>query len=179
MHQVGPLLMPLSLLHMSWCRRVWCTRNCLLAVNLATGAAYNEYLPPLGTLLAFRSGDVVLLSEREADAVLACMWRFHHSHATRGRPQVTLLTLCYAQHAFAQHSSMPLLGHSVPAMAPGLALLPKAVELASMQVFDGQCVCSPRVMPELCALMRGRRQQVEALVGMRGKHTHFPRSDCD
>ncbi|GIL51274.1 hypothetical protein Vafri_7113, partial [Volvox africanus] len=61
-------LEPKSLSDISWSSAVWCTRNFLnTAASSPNTAELNQYLRPVGALVLFASGDVLLVSEREAD----------------------------------------------------------------------------------------------------------------
>eukprot|EP00798_Chlamydomonas_sp_ICE-L_P016684 gene16684-22944_t len=82
--------------HIAWSRRVYCTKNFAYAVRLGVGP-YNEYLRPVESFLLLPDGCVVLLSEREADALLelACELKLSGSKAIAQSPQ--MMMLCYAQ----------------------------------------------------------------------------------
>ncbi|KXZ49831.1 hypothetical protein GPECTOR_19g282 [Gonium pectorale] len=71
-------LQPCSLGGMAWSPQVYCTANFLYATSgVPAGAALNEYLRPVDALLLYPSGQVLLLSEREADRLLALVWPQH------------------------------------------------------------------------------------------------------
>jgi hypothetical protein len=122
-----PLLQSSCVGSISWSSKVFVTSNFMLttaaaaaavgslggdaqataravAQAAAAGQRLSEYLRPVGSMLAIQNGDVVLLSEREAEGILEHLWR---AAATgRGVPgtsssssssQVVLLSLSYAR----------------------------------------------------------------------------------
>eukprot|EP00198_Chlamydomonas_reinhardtii_P007687 XP_001697024.1 predicted protein [Chlamydomonas reinhardtii] len=58
-----------------WSDKVYVSHNYLHAIaGLPPGQPLNEYLRPVGWLLVLKRGEVLLLSEREADQLLAATW---------------------------------------------------------------------------------------------------------
>eukprot|EP00798_Chlamydomonas_sp_ICE-L_P025433 gene25433-11093_t len=94
--------------NIAWSSQEYCTENFAYAVQLESGT-YNEYLRPVESFLQLPDGCVVLLSEREADALLelACeiklpgstAWLAHQENlaAVKHRSSPQMLLLCYAQ----------------------------------------------------------------------------------
>ncbi|KAG2441635.1 hypothetical protein HXX76_003254 [Chlamydomonas incerta] len=88
-----------------WSDKVYVSRNYLHSIaDLPPDQPLNEYLRPVGWLLVLMRGGVVLLSEREADQLLAAAWRA--GGAARGGRRGTaaahgplLLSLPYAWQA--------------------------------------------------------------------------------
>ncbi len=190
-----------------WSKKVLCTRNFVKAVDVRTlqrDACAGEYLRPVDAVLVFpAAGEVVLVSEREADQLLAAMRRAAAARGAAGgssRAQQqqgpALVSLCYAHEAFrsggsgrggsssSSSSRPPALAYSGGGRGgaqwrAGLRL--GAAELASAMLFGGECAygADEGLRRALGALVGGRRGQVEALVGMRGKGALLPRSDLE
>ncbi|EFJ48301.1 hypothetical protein VOLCADRAFT_104794 [Volvox carteri f. nagariensis] len=138
---VSGLLWPSSLASLSWSAEVLCTANFLCTTTARTRAAIttsrcgkeealNEYLRPVDAVLLFPSGQMVLVSEREADQLQGLVWAsWHVSVVTSGSGGVggggsiavpLLASLCYMRDAFARGTGqgpLPLL--AVPLRAGG------------------------------------------------------------
>jgi hypothetical protein len=141
-----PLLQSSCVGSISWSSKVFVTSNFMLttaaaaaavgslggdarataravAQAAAAGQRLSEYLRPVGSMLAIQNGDVVLLSEREAEGILEHLWR---AAATgRGVPgtssssrssQVVLLSLSYAR--LARSTAAAGIASSSPAAPP-------------------------------------------------------------
>lgn len=161
----------------------------------------NEYLRPVDALMLFRGGEVLLLSEREADALLELQWQrplaASSARGCSGSPRPLLLSLPYARVAYDQGGpGLPRLAVQLspersrppPAAPAGMRLC----KLVSLQLFNGDTSYSsggvgadyaermdqPR-MRELVRMVRGRLLAAEQLVGMHGKQVLLPRSDLE
>ncbi|KIZ06297.1 hypothetical protein MNEG_1661 [Monoraphidium neglectum] len=172
-------LAPRELAGLPWSGRVWCTRNFLRAADLAPGGAANGYLRPPESALALQSGDLVLLSEREADAILREMRR-------AARPPASLLSVPFVQRAFERGEAAPLLacgaaaaGAAAGAVAGGVG----AAELASARLFAGATFYGGRegvVFGALCRLVAGGQTAlVEDMIAARARSERFSRSDAE
>ncbi len=193
-------LEPPAVGRLPWSGRVFCTANCLYTTQPAMDAAaagaasraggLNDYLRPLDAALLLPSGEAVLLSEREADGLMEVLWGVGSGVCNRGSGGAVLL-------------SLPLTGLPVvlggggsggrPPLAVALAADaarqpggqppawgPAARELVSMRLFGGAASYEGGGQAaELAALVKGRRQAAEALVGARGLLPLFPRSDLE
>ncbi len=201
-------LEPPSVALLGWPAQVKCTTNFLRATSASVGGPLNDYLRPVGELLVLPSGEALLLSEREAEAVLLRMWR---AGAGRGGLGGALLVpLCYARQAAValasagaqQQPVVPLACSAYQAPGGGVAVSALCQRLASptlvaVQLFNGETgyggcggsssgsseggtskATSP-LMPALRALVSGRKSAAEALVRMRGKGVLFDRSDLE
>ncbi|KAG2441624.1 hypothetical protein HXX76_003244 [Chlamydomonas incerta] len=73
---------------MPWSRNVYVSRNYLHSVDAGSDQPLNEYLRPVGWLLVLAREEVVLLSEREADQLLAAAWRAPTGTAAGGKSAV-------------------------------------------------------------------------------------------
>lgn len=182
------LLLPSSLGMLPWSSYVHCTKNFLVTTLTSREARHttlNEYLRPVDAMLVFpKSGEVVLLSEREADQLQAISWGGHSQggYVATTTPAVAplLVNLCYARDALA-HGRQLLL--AVRLGGPGIALQPvplSAEALVSVQLFDGEAsYCSEVQQREVKLLVWRQRDAVEALLGMRGKSSLLPRSELE
>lgn len=192
-------LLPTSIAGIAWSERVYCTSNFLNTVTQPPGAAcLNEYLRPLDAFLLFPQGDVVLLSERDAEGLLEVLWSQYYS----SRPQhqqlpedgnaPLLVHLCYATNTDRQGklkvprssapllSSLLLLGSGQSAGASPSQLPWSAAQEVSMRLFNGETTFHSEAQRDhLRTLVYRKREVAEALVGMRGKHWAFLRSDLE
>lgn len=187
---VQQVLVPDSLGSMEWSTQVWLTHNFLHAAALPLGSAGNDYLRHVDAVLLLPSGEIVLLSEREADGVVRAM-RQAHAHANPLGPadrwlhhqQPALMHLPYMHHALATGTGRVMLAQAAhPVAAPSCAVLSDAstvAALVSARVFNGDTVYGGLPSDDLEALVRGHKAEVEVLVGARGKSTHLPRSDVE
>eukprot|EP00798_Chlamydomonas_sp_ICE-L_P016365 gene16365-22567_t len=125
-------------------------------------------------------GCVVLLSEREADAMqeLACELRLKGSTPTAQSPQ--LMLLCYAQqhHVSRERASSPSLSLSLSHQPAALPPVSADV-LVSMGLLNGDTSFGEAQVAILRKSMTGKRESAEELVGMRGKQSLLPRSELD
>eukprot|EP00798_Chlamydomonas_sp_ICE-L_P016735 gene16735-23007_t len=169
----------LSAPNMDWSSRLYCTQNFAYAVCLAAGP-YNEYLRPVESFLLLPDGCVVLLSEREADAIqeLACELRLGGSTSTAQSPQ--LMLLCYAQqhHVSGETKNAPSLSLSLSHRHASLPPVSTDV-LVSLGLLNGDTSFGETQVAILREFMTGKRESAEELVGMRGKQSLLPRSELD
>eukprot|EP00798_Chlamydomonas_sp_ICE-L_P004007 gene4007-14087_t len=162
-----------------WSSRVYCTKNFAYAVRLASGP-YNEYLRPVESFLLLPDGCVVLLSEREADAMqeLACEFRLKGSASSSQSPQ--LMKLCYAQQHHLSGCISPFPSLSLSLSHCPAALPPVSVDvLVSLGLLNGDTSFGEDQVAILRTFMTGKRESAEELVGMRGKQSLLPRSELD
>lgn len=180
-------LTPPSIGQLHWSQRVYGTKNFWRAVRLPPGEAPNSYLRQMASLLALPGGDMVLLSEREADEVLCLMWQHQGAGGSVGGGQETapvLLSLCYAHAACGDEGSVsgggyaPLLAHTARGRpAGGVAL--EAGQLASLLVLDGETSYQPALHAALGQLVQRRKAEVAELLAARGKEVLLSRSDLE
>ena len=137
-------------------------------------ACADEYLRPVDALLLFPGGEMLLLSEREADSLQELMWQ----SGAAARP--VLLRACYARLACYAHSR-PML--ALPGSVRSPFLLSVSVpEVVAYQLFNGETVFGDRGSAqyrELHRLMERRKEAAQALVGLRGKQALLPCSDLE
>ncbi|GLC35571.1 thioredoxin-disulfide reductase [Pleodorina starrii] len=192
LYRAAGMLLPESLRTIGWLAKVRCTLNFLVGiVRNPACCPLNEYLRPVGALVLFRSGEVLLVSEREADQLQALIWNGARSGgtATSAADAPLLVDLCFARQAFVSGIT-PML--ALPLTAAGGGRDGSAVKwsramqqlgptrLASVQLFNGETSYGSEALREaLRALVWRRREDVEVLVGMRGKLALLPRSDLE
>ncbi|GAX73071.1 hypothetical protein CEUSTIGMA_g524.t1 [Chlamydomonas eustigma] len=121
--------------------KVLCTSN--FRSTILAGVK-DEYLRQVRAMLWFRSGEALLISEREADALLELKWKGAGSNNTlplksMKQPGPVLLTLSYAQQCYeagvaATHSRSPAGASGMPALACELSFMTAGVSLTSGQL---------------------------------------------
>ncbi|KAG2501267.1 hypothetical protein HYH03_001073 [Edaphochlamys debaryana] len=195
-------LTPDTLHGIPWSTKVYATVNFLVTAN-PKPSPLNEYLRPLDALVLFPgSREALLVSEPEADRLLGALWQRRRRDAARGGPgsgpgpsnarAPVLVSLCYLRDAWAS-GAVPRLAVSLetgatfggPGGGPGAAgaaasasLGPRA--LVSMQLLNGEAsYARGAARREVRDLMMGRREEAEALVGIRGKGVALPKSDLE
>jgi hypothetical protein len=216
------LLAAAGLADINWSGKVYCSANflCTTAASLqklqhgtrssSSGAAdhlavgssggLDEYLRPLDALLLFpSSGEVLLLSEREADSLQDMLWRATFGNSSSSEAPV-LLSLAYARLAAADgppggQQQLMLASPLVAAAAVGagqlrsqskrmcmsiLRLGPGTAQLVSLLLFNGSASYRSAAQREqLRQVMRGKRGAAEALLSLRGKSALLARSDLE
>ncbi|CAM9355098.1 unnamed protein product [Chrysoparadoxa australica] len=150
-----------ALSKLPWCKEVWVTCNFLVATSVAK--EIDCYLRPPEALLVFPGGEIVLLSEYEADGMLTAIWdRSASSH--KGAAPV-LVNLAYARNAGSSSSSIQLAvtaGEAATCHLSGAAL-------ASVQVFAGECTYSTKERKEAVrSLLHRSFSCIEDILRMRG-----------
>ncbi|KAG2486452.1 hypothetical protein HYH03_014899 [Edaphochlamys debaryana] len=210
-------LAPDCLRRIAWSGRVLLTENCLLPAA-PPPLPLNEHLRPLDALLLLpgaggggeggeggAGAEALLLSEREADALLAALWGRRRPRSGAERPgsgsgsssagagaAPVLLSLCYLRDAWPS-GAVPRLAVSLGTGAtlcggrqgqgegqPGPWGALCAGVLVGMALFNGATsYAAGAARREVRALMEGRREEAEALVGMRGRGAALPRSDLE
>jgi hypothetical protein len=176
---------------------------------VGSGGSLDAYLRPVDALLLFpSSGEVLLLSEREADALQDLLWRFgssSSSSSSSGSP--VLLSLAYARLAAAdglipaaaaaaagqqQMRLISSVSHTAPACQVNWPrhsslnsdrvneLQLQTAELVSLLLFNGSASYGSEVQREqLRQVMRGKRGAAEVLLSLRGKAALLARSDLE
>lgn len=212
-----PLRQALQLVHpvgdlrsIQWSPKVFASHNFVHSIQrsgLGLGLGLSDYMRPAAGLLCFpSSGELLLLSEREADALQKKAWDTAYRRpggvASGGgrQPPNLLLSLSYLRLACtadppgARPEGQPLFlatalttsrASSAAAITPLQlsALLQQQVSVAalvSVQLFAGSVMYGSDSQRErLHELMRGRKEAAQELVGWRGKLHMLPRSDLD
>eukprot|EP00798_Chlamydomonas_sp_ICE-L_P027656 gene27656-7294_t len=180
---VGKMLHPKELASttIAWSRQVYCTQNFAYAVQLGA-VPYNEYLRPVESFLLLPDGCVVLLSEREADALqeLACdALKLRHS-ASKHSSGPQMLLLCYARehHVSGDGSPSPRMSLSLSHQSASLPPVSADV-LVSLGLLNGDTSYGEAEVALLREFMIGKRESAEELVGMRENQSLLPRSELD
>lgn len=174
---------------------VLCTRNFLHATthSFNGSSSLNEYPRPVGVMLVFSDAMVLLVSDREADALVAVA-RAHAalrvSSASPAPP--VLVNQCFAYQAWQSGTgaqlalALPLRG-SAARTVPGATCV-AAAAVAAVRLFDGQTTYGgllSAVHRELRRLVsgpdqaRGAKDVCVDLVNMRGKESLFSHSDLE
>lgn len=155
LQDVVQLLQPSSVASIAWSRNVFVTKNFMFATSAGTlsaaaaaGAAgcvcLNEYLRAVDKMLLFPAGELLLLSEREAEGVLELLWGAPSSSTSTTAPAASavaaghghscpknqLLSLAYARLVYSAVQGtaaraapqLPFLAHPLP--GPGREALP-------------------------------------------------------
>jgi len=173
-----------------WSGLVLCTANFVRTISADKPTArIHEYLRPLGMVLLFPvDGTVLLVSEREADALLLELYmQGGTSCGGCAEAQAPVLQpFCYARLAHYSEFGIQLLaaGHSLPKAAT------QAGTIINLQLFNGDTSyghgsssssnsSSKRARLLLRDLVKGKGRAAEDIVGLRGKMPMFPRSDLE
>jgi hypothetical protein len=197
------LLQPGSIGDIPWDAGVFATENFVYAVEQRPAPAgstncLNEYMRPVVEVLMLPSGEVVMLSEREAEGLLE-QWLAMKGIGTSNssssgigaagwgaaRSSAYLVSLGYALAADAGGGGQSLATALLPAAAAAYGMQQQKQQLLdmrklmSMQLFDGGASFSFMDQRELQKVMRGRKEAAEALVSMRGKLPLFTCSDLE
>ena len=189
----------MSTVRSSSVHEVFCTANFLFAVAnhetslpslgdyLRPVPALDDYLRPVDAALLFATGEIVLLSEREADGVLLAQSRSspQPSASLGKRPPSTAPKLIHLSYtASEQHEprleTNPLMraanrraqGHRGPTEAVDTAL-------AIAWVFGGWTTVPEHAKSAVKALVKGGRHAVGHIVAVRGHGHMLPRSGLE
>lgn len=216
-----------------WSTRVFCTPNFARTVVVPGGNALNEYLRSVDSLLLLPDGAacssgssstgggsgsrggskaatgpvVVLLSEREANALLELAWAGRGGGFVEKGPVPLLACLAYAaavQQPGLDGQPVPLrLATALRAVGRGSWAVPGPLagalrsgafmpQLVSAQLFNGETTYVPQradaqwadvrqapALLKLASLAGGHAPAAEALVDMRGKASFFLRSQLE
>ena len=135
---------------------------------------------------------MLLLSEREADSALECIFRLKHAgpaKSTSGSPPL-LMILSYAAEAVATTQTIKLAvsmskgGHFLLPPSLGPSTLPSSppfiAALARLLLFDGECVYPSQALKKAVhVLVRRKKSEAEKIVAMRGRETMLSRSHLE
>lgn len=187
LRDVVRLLDPSSLSNLSWSPNVSVSANFFSATQLDPEVKLNEYQHKVSWILYFpKSNEVMVLSSREADGILCMMycvaiakkeppsgsWR---QTSTMGGNAV-LMQLCYLTHAMETREVLPL-----ALSASGLSLqhidMPRPPEVLSLHLFNGGTMFPRECREYLKKMVRGKKEETEALTSLRGTLNLLPHSD--
>jgi hypothetical protein len=213
-----PLLQTSCVSSISWSSNVFVTSNFMLttaaaaravgwgsaeataravAQAAAAGHCLSQHLCPVGSMLAFKNGDLLLLSEREAEGVLEHLWTAAATGSgvpgTSSSSTAALLSLSYARlacsaaaaGAAASTAAAPLTGQQflVQPPQPPIHSTPSAQlpQLVTAHLFSGGSMYDgdPQQLQLLHSMVRGRREAAEALLDSRGRQSQLPRSELE
>lgn len=151
--------------------RVFCTENFLFATSVRR--QLDDYLRPVDAILVFPNGNVLLLSEREADGVLRVLANGDGSIV----PRPMLVHLSYtgsgADHEPVRFARNPLMRAAAISRTVG------ETTLVAIWLFGGRTsipVCSREVVKRQ---VKGAVLAVRHLVAMQGQSHMLPRSDLE
>jgi hypothetical protein len=148
-------------------------------ISSAAGSSLAEYLRPVDALLVFpRTGEVLLLSEREADGVQEQIWNHRTTTAAAAAGRAVLVSLAFTQPPAAVATAAPRTG------GPGYhGVMPAAVlrELVSVLLFNGctSYTSGTQQVQQLQEMMTGNKACAEVLLSLRGKLALLSRSDLE
>eukprot|EP00878_Enallax_costatus_P007070 GHUV01007409.1.p2 GENE.GHUV01007409.1~~GHUV01007409.1.p2 ORF type:complete len:229 (+),score=92.49 GHUV01007409.1:757-1443(+) len=189
-----------------WSTKVYCTSNFLHAIQQpATPSAgaldgTGHYQRYVGAVLVFASGELLLLSEREAEALQELVWATWGSGVQSSSEPPLLLPLCYARQAMAGTGDPLLLctqlrplstagsARAAAANAPNspqqlAAVLQRrlgAKELISARLFNGAASYDSQQQRQvLQELASGRCEEAQELLMLRDQLHMFARSDLE
>jgi hypothetical protein len=199
------LLQPGFIGDIPWDAGVFATENFVYTTEQEADAAatsstcLNEYLRPVVEVLVLPNGEVVMLSEREAEGLLE-QWLALKGIGTNNSSSSSSVTGVAGGGAAHSSAHLVSLGYALAARAGGrqplaTALLPAAAgayamqqqqqqlvdvpKLVSMQLLDGGASFPFIDQGDFKQMMRGRKEAAEALVSMRGKLPLFTCSDLE
>ena len=194
LQQLADVLQPADIGRIAWPPQLHVTANFSRTVDGGGLPSQGEYLRPIKALLLFPDGAALLVSEREAEALLELLWATGKVSLSRsGGPRSPLLLgLSYAQKGFAElaggggPSTLSLAvsvssGGAWAAPDAGEALRRLGVsELVAMHLFGGGTEYgTPAEMKELHRLMRRQLRAAEALTEARGRQSMLSRSGLE
>jgi hypothetical protein len=145
---VSTYLTPSDLRLVDWPANIFCTVNFALTIlpDFAS-SKYDDYLRPLDSLLVFPGGEVLLISEREANAVVRLMWanssiaiRFLHTAYAResfDHPESPTFVLQLPQNPGRLRQSPRLLRQSPRLLRPAASSLDEST-FTALQLFNGE-----------------------------------------
>ena len=188
-------LQPADLGRIEWPPQLHVTANFRRTVDGGGGLPpqQGEYLRPVKALLLFPDGAALLVSEREAEALLELLWATGKVSLSnsRGLRSPLLLGLSYAQRGYKELAGggPPTLSLAVSVSSSGAWAAPDAkealrrlgaAELVGMHLFGGGTEYgTPAEMRELHRLMRRRLRVAEALTEARGRQSMLSRSGLE
>ncbi|CAM9849170.1 unnamed protein product [Discosporangium mesarthrocarpum] len=153
-----------------WGGSVYATRNFL--VGIEGGVLHGDYLRLVDAVLLFPSGETLLVSEREADAILRLLLEEDRFDGNR-LGGLAFLNLSYAGCGDQSGRCRLEVGRTHP-----WARLDKTA-LASLRLFSGKMAVPEDLRGEFRALVGGRRAAVERLLALRGLLHMLLRSDVE
>ncbi|CAN0036131.1 unnamed protein product, partial [Scytosiphon promiscuus] len=160
-------------------KTVFCTPNFFLAISLhSRRGSLDDYLRPVDSALAFPNGDLLLLSEREANGVLLALARGGCS--LPNAPQAKLIHLSYAgsERGDPRMKTNPLMRDAVTHTRQSRAAQ-SCGALACIWVFGGTTTIPSDGRAAVKDLVKGQRVAVRHIVASRGHEQMLPRSDLE
>lgn len=158
---------------------VFCTPNFLVGIAEST-ASLDDYLRPVDAALAFANGDMLLLSEREANGVLLAVARSRDRGQTATLKQPNLIHLSYAgsEQGGQRMSTNPLMREAVSHARRGRGTQ-RCAALARIWVFGGTTTIPDDGRDAVKVLVKGKRSAVKHIVAARGYAHMLHRSVLD
>lgn len=124
---------------------------------------------------------MLLVSEREADALLELLWKpKSRKAANNGKPGCEAPVLLLLSCAAASGAPLARCISSSPTLARHARAAPPVPALVSLKLFDGETVYgSEGLFREVHRLMQRKKKVAEELTSARGKQSMLPRSDLE
>lgn len=170
-------------------QNVVCTANFLFgAANRTT--SLDDYLRPVDAALALSSGEMVLLSDREADGVLLALSRSSsRSFASLGNclsstpPKLVHLSYTTSEQNEPRIKTNPLMRaakcHTQAQRLRRTQTKAANTALPAVWVFSGWTTIPDHAKDAVKAFVKGERHAVEHMVAVRGHGHLLPRSDLE
>lgn len=166
---------------------VFCTSNFLFCTEERQHASsLGQYLCPVDAALVFDNGELLLLSDREADGFLLA--RSVSRHRVCGTASSTTPTLVHLSYTTSEQNDIRIADNPLMRDAKlgkqrqGLELVPLPVrdnDLASVWVFGGITDIPEHAKDAVKRLIKGGKLAIEHIVTMRGHEKLLPMSDLE
>ncbi|CAM9708595.1 unnamed protein product, partial [Scytosiphon promiscuus] len=158
---------------------VFCTPNFFLAISShSRRGSLDDYLRPVDSALAFRNGDLLLLSEREANGVLLALARGGCSVPNAAQAKLIHLSYAGSERGDPRMKTNPLMRDAVTHTRQGRAAQ-SCGALACIWVFGGTTTIPSDGRAAVMDLVKGQRVAVRHIVASRGHGHMLPRSDLE
>eukprot|EP00978_Attheya_sp_CCMP212_P011362 scaffold28040_cov54-Attheya_sp.AAC.6 len=174
---------PKSLTNIKWSGHVMGTKNFFRTVTNSDGSVptiMNHYLRPIKEYIQFRSGEILLISEREADMLLCAIWEM----PTTSKADISLHHLSFSR-ITADESIKGFLDSAFSARKHLRNIRPRNKLLTEMQLFTGETTYQQRcnLLKEMLELKYSTRMTASGeplhILSMRGRLSNFAYSDLE
>lgn len=159
--------------------KVFCTSNFLFAVaNHST--SLDDYLRPVDAALEFTSGEMVLLSDREANGILLAQSRSSSKPLASlgGQPSSVAPKLIHLSYTTSEENETRI--ETNPLMRAAKRQTNAAdTTLATVWVFSGWTTIPEHAKADVRTFIKGGRSAVGHIVAARGHGHLLPRSDLE
>lgn len=127
-----------------WSKQAFCTRNFADTIQTSTqDGTVGEHLRVVDAILVFSSGEMLLMSEREADQVLELLWEKAHQQKGIDGDVPTFLNLCFLREHYDAEAFGVYSGSAATLQVPGSRAIGEDYSnmdavLATVQLFNGE-----------------------------------------